>query len=100
MQSGRGNIYEDRDKWIQCSAYKRLSTWMVLSLLDDEALHRAAEVTLPVRKPRHRKPRAIRTDPGFAVEQDPLADRLARKIHGEVSVDVGPGPEIERRGGA
>jgi hypothetical protein len=64
------------------------------SLLDDEALHGAPEITVPVRKARHREAGAVRTDPRFRIEQDPLADRLPRKADGEVGIDEGPLQEI------
>jgi hypothetical protein len=40
-----------------------------LSLLDDEALHGAAEITASIRQPRHRKAGALGADPGFRIEQ-------------------------------
>src|ERR1700704_4721599 len=66
------------------------------ALLDDEALHGAAEGAAFVGKPRHRKARAVGADRGAAVEQDPFSHRLPRHAHGEIGVDEGPLPEIER----
>src|SRR5258708_36625838 len=43
-----------------------------LSLPDHEPLHGAAEIAADVRKPRGGEPGAIRTDPGFRIEQDPF----------------------------
>src|ERR1700736_3226172 len=66
-----------------------------LSLLDDEALDGAAEITAFVRKPGRSEARAIRTDPGFGIEQNPGADRLPRKTDGEVGIDERPFPEVQ-----
>ena len=66
-----------------------------LSLLDDEALDSAAEITAGVRKPRRGEARAIGTNPGFGIEQNPLPDRLPRKTDGEVGIDERPFPEVQ-----
>src|ERR1700753_4363802 len=73
---------------------------MVLALLDDEALHGAAEIALHIGQPRHRKPGTVRTDPGFRIEQNPFADRLARHADREVGIEKGPLLKIQHRRGA
>ena len=66
------------------------------SLVDHEALHGAPEITLSIGKTRHRQAGALGADPAFGIEQDPLAERLARHADGEVGVEEGPVPEIQR----
>src|SRR5215213_2116680 len=65
------------------------------ALLDHQALNGAAEIAALIGEPRHGQPRTVRTDPGFGIEQDPVAGRLARKIHGEIGVEKGPGVKIQ-----
>ena len=72
-------------------------TGSALSLLDDETLHGAAEIAVLVRQPRRGEARAVGADQGFAIEQNPFSHRLARKTDGEIGVDEGPFPEIQRR---
>src|ERR1700740_1945031 len=72
----------------------------LLSLLDDEALDGAAEIAPDVGQPRHGEARAIRTDPGFRIEQNPLTCRRTGKTDREVGIDEGPLPEIKHGGGA
>src|SRR5258707_337129 len=69
---------------------------VALALLDDEALHGAAEITALVRQPRRGEARTVGADQGFAIEQNPLAHRLARQTDGEIGIDKGPFPEIQR----
>jgi hypothetical protein len=63
------------------------------SLLGDEALDGAAEITARVRKPRHGEARAVGTDPGFPIQQDPRADRLPREMDAEAGINEGPLPK-------
>ena len=48
------------------------------ALFDHQALDGAAEIAAIVGEPRHREARTVGTDPGFRIEQDPVAGRLAR----------------------
>src|SRR3954452_6027511 len=68
----------------------------LLPLLDHEALHHATEIAASVGEARHRQPGALRPDPALGIEQDPLADRLAREIDTEIGIDEGPLPKVER----
>ena len=76
--------------WICRAFFLPTSGTRDLTLLDHEALHGAAEIASDIGKPRHGEAGAIGTDPGFRVEQNPLADRLPRKADGEVGIDEGP----------
>ena len=80
-----------RSTWSKPAARQRFSI---------QTLDGAAEIAALVGKPRHRKARAVGTDPGFRIEQDPLSLRLPRKIHGQVGVEESPLAEIQHRRGA
>src|SRR5689334_10104457 len=67
-----------------------------LPLLDDEALRAAAEIAVRVGKPRCREPGAVGADPGYGIEQNPFAHRLARHADGEVGVEEGPLRPVQR----
>src|SRR3984885_11299006 len=87
----------------RCSRITRFGGFSIRtasSLLDHETLDRASEIAAAVRQPRRGETRAIRSDPGFRIEQNPFADRLPGKTDGEVGLDEGPLPKIQRRGGA
>src|SRR5689334_3680646 len=69
------------------------------SLFDHKALRAAAEIALHIGKPRHGEARAIAADPGYGVEQNPFADRLARHVDAEIGVEEGPFLPVQRAGG-
>ena len=60
------------------------------ALLEQHALHGAAEVAVAVGKSRGGDADRIGAGPGLGVEQDPFADRLARQAERQVAVDEGP----------
>src|SRR4051812_2631039 len=72
----------------------------VLSFFDDETLGHLTEITALIGETCRRESSAVGPDPACCVEQDPLADRLARHVHGEIGVDERIVVEIQRRRGA
>src|SRR3954454_10074640 len=92
-----GSVRMIRSQLIMTPARRSRSA---LPRLDDQTLHGAAEITLDVTEARGSDARAIRPDPAFGVQQNPLADRQTRQADGEVGVDERPFAEVEHRGGA